>query len=146
MYLWKKKLSTFPVRLSTIYGTDLFGAFLMYPDSSLFSLVVFDQSAPQVSSSGQFSHGSINSAILFSAACILRESICLNAHRTPMSLISCSVNTSPPFLVLRYLASYITFSCSLFTLYTLIVLLSMILCSLFTFFYCFFLFFEVNCI
>ena len=27
MYLWKKKLSTFPVRLSTIYGTDLFGAF-----------------------------------------------------------------------------------------------------------------------
>lgn len=105
MYLWKKKLSTFPVRLSTIYGTDLFGAFLMYPDSSLFSLVVFDQSAPQVSSSGQFSHGSINSAILFSAACILKESICLNAHRTPLSLISCSVNTSPSFLVLRYLVA-----------------------------------------
>lgn len=105
MYLWKKKLSTFPVRLSTIYGTDLFGAFLMYPDSSLFSLVVFDQSAPQVSSSGQFSHGSINSAILFSAACILKESICLNAHRTPLSLISCSVNTSPSFLVLRLLVA-----------------------------------------
>lgn len=99
MYLWKKKLSTFPVRLSTIYGTDLFGAFLMYPDSSLFSLVVFDQSAPQVSSSGQVSHGSINSAILFSAACILRESICLDAHLIPMSLISCSVNVSPSFLV-----------------------------------------------
>lgn len=106
MYLWKKKLSTFPVRLSTIYGTDLFGAFLMYPDSSLFSLVVFDQSAPQVSSSGQFSHGSINSAILFSAACILRESICLNAHRTPMSLISCSVNTSPSFLVFCFCVVY----------------------------------------
>ena len=105
MYLWKKKLSTFPVRLSTIYGTDLFGAFLMYPDSSLFSLVVFDQSALQVSSSGQFSHGSINSAILFSAACILKESICLNAHRTPLSLISCSVNTSPSFLVLRLLVA-----------------------------------------
>lgn len=99
MYLRKKKLSTFPVRLSTTYGTDLFGAFLMYPDSSLFNLVVFDQSAPQVSSSGQSSHGSINSAILFSAACILKESICLNAHRTPLSLISCSVNVSPSFLV-----------------------------------------------
>lgn len=110
MYLWKKKLSTFPVRLSTIYGTDLFGAFLMYPDSSLFSLVVFDQSAPQVSSSGQFSHGSINSAILFSAACILRESICLNAHRTPMSLISCSVNTSPSFPVASLSCFCISFS------------------------------------
>lgn len=59
--------------------------------------VVIKQDALTIS--GQVSHGSINSAILFSAACILRESICLNAHRTPMSLISCSVNTSPSFPV-----------------------------------------------
>ena len=94
-----KEIVHFSSPLKVLFMAPIYSVLFLYPDSSLFSLVVFDQSAPQVSSSGQVSHGSINSAILFSAACILRESICLNAHRTPMSLISCSVNTSPSFPV-----------------------------------------------
>ena len=72
---------------------------VLYPASSAIFFVVVLQSQLHDSISGQFLHGSVKSAFFPSAACILRESICLNAHLIPMSLISCSVNVSPSFLV-----------------------------------------------